>query len=212
MRFQMPNFKFQISNLRYLGFQTSTLRSQFLLVILALCLAGCAENTAISHGRNTALDSVDLTSMTDQMARSMAGDERVRQAIAAKGKLVVVVQPVENQLTGEILPAGQAELFTARVRVLLSNHARDSFTWVMNRDAFYRLQAKERDLDLGPAPERTQPEYALTATFRSLTDETTKRRTAAYLCVYELTNLNDRTIVWTDRYEVKKTAVKGFLD
>ncbi len=197
MRFQISDFRFQI---------------QWLLVIGFLTMAGCAENTAISHGRNTALDSVDLTTMTDQMARSMAGDERVRQSIARKGKLVIVVQPVENQLTGEILPVGQAELFTARVRILLSKHAPESFTWVMNRDAFYRLQAKERDLDLGPAPERTQPEFALTATFRSLTDETTKRRTAAYLCVYELTNLGDRTLIWTDRYEVKKTAAKGFLD
>ncbi|MGA2496273.1 MAG: hypothetical protein ABSH20_00945 [Tepidisphaeraceae bacterium] len=195
MRFQIPNFKLQL-----------------LLVVGVLGMAGCAENTAVSHGHNTALDSVDMVSMTDQMARSMAGDERVRQTIARKGKLVVVVQPVENQLTGEILPAGQAELFTARVRMLLSKHAPESFTWVMNRDAFYRLQARERDLDLGPAPERAQPEFALTATFRSLTDETTKRRTAAYLCVYELTNLNDRTLVWNDRYEVKKTAVKGFLD
>ena len=195
MKFQISNFKFQI-----------------VPAMVVLLMAGCAENTAVSHGHNTALDSVDLTSMTEQMARSLAGNERVRQAIAAKGKLVIVVQPVENQLTGEILPAGQAELFTARVRMLLSNHARESFTWVMNRDAFYRLQHKERDLDLGPVPERTQPEYALTATFQSLTDETTKRRTAAYLCVYELTNLNDRTLVWNDRYEVKKTAVKGFLD
>ncbi|MFI5380608.1 MAG: hypothetical protein ACHRHE_15025 [Tepidisphaerales bacterium] len=185
---------------------------RLLLVAGLFGMAGCAENTAVSHGRNTALDSVDLTSMTDQMARSLAGDERVRQAIATKGKLVIVVQPVENKLTGEILPAGQAELFTARVRMLLANHARESFTWVMNRDAFYRLQNKERDLDLGPVPERTQPEFALTATFHSLMDETTRRRTAAYLCVYELTNLNDRTLMWTDRYEVKKTAVKGFLD
>ena len=201
---QIPNLKFQILNFRF--------QIQWLLILGVLAIAGCAENTAVSHGRNTALDSIDLTSMTDQMARSMAGDERVRQAIAAKGKLVTVIQPVENRLTGEILPAGQAELFTARVRVLFANHARESFTWVMNRDAFYRLQNKERDLDLGPVPERTQPAYALTATFHSLTDETTKQRTAAYLCVYELTNLSDRSIVWNDRYEVKKTAVKGFLD
>jgi hypothetical protein len=177
-----------------------------------LALAGCQENTAVSHGRNTALDSTDLVAMTDQMARSLAGDDLVRQALAERGRLVVVVKPVENQLTGEILPAGEAEMFTARVRLLLANHARDSFTWVMNRDSYYHLQARERDLDLGPAPERVQPEYALTAIFRSLTDETTRQRTAAYLCVYELSDLKSGAVMWTDRYEVKKTAVKGFLD
>jgi PBP1b-binding outer membrane lipoprotein LpoB len=187
--------------------------SVVLAVLLAAALAGgCSSNTAVSHGRNTALDSVDLTTMTDQMARSLAAEPRVRQEQQRRnGPMVVVVQPVENKLTGEILPSGQAELFTARVRMLLAPQTKD-FTWVMNRDAFYRLQKSERDLDLGLEPGRVQPEYALTARFSSLTDETTKRRTAYYLCQYFLTHLQSGTLVWSDKYEVKKTAVKGFLD
>jgi TolB-like protein len=183
-----------------------------LLLAAAGLLVGCTPTTALTQGRNTSLDAVDLVAMTDQMARSLAAAPGVRAAYAEAGPLIVVVQPVENQLTGEVLPAGQADLFTARVRSLLANHARETFTWVMNRDAFRRLQGRERDLDLGPAPERLQPQYALTATFRSLTDETTRQRTAAYLCVYQLASLADGRVLWTDRYEVKKTAVKGFLD
>ena len=53
--------------------------------------------------------------MTDQMAASIAAEPRVQQALAQDGRLSVVVQPVENRLTGEVLPAGQAEAFTARV-------------------------------------------------------------------------------------------------
>jgi hypothetical protein len=174
-------------------------------------LAGCG-NTAVSHGHNTALDNVDLSTMTDRMARSLAGSTRVNEEINARGKLVVVMQPVENHLTGEILPAGQGELFMARVRSLLAKHAPDKFVWVMNRDAFYRLQHSERDMDLGPIPDRIQPEYALTATFSSLADEDSKHRTAAYLCVYQLTSIATGALVWTDRYEVKKIVVKGFLD
>jgi hypothetical protein len=30
--------------------------------------------------------------------------------------------------------------------------------------------------------------------------------------VYELTNLQDRSVLWTGSYEVKKNAVKEFLD
>jgi hypothetical protein len=45
-----------------------------------------------------------------------------------------------------------------------------------------------------------------------MTKEDASMRTSAYLCVYELTNLQDRTVLWTDKYEVKKKAVKGFLD
>jgi hypothetical protein len=184
-----------------------------MLMLLGLGqLAGCAS--AVARGSNTALDSVDLQVMTDQMARSIAGAARVREALQQDGRLTVVVQPVENRLTGEVLPAGQAELFTARVRTMLARHAPETFTWVMNRDAFYRLQGRERELDiaLGPEPGRLQPEYALTARFTSLTDESSRHRTAAYLCVYSLTHLASGATLWTDRYEVKKTTVKGFLD
>jgi TolB-like protein len=120
--------------------------------------------------------------------------------------------PVVNQLTGEILPAGQAELFTARVRSLLAQNASQTFTFCIERDTFYRLRQREVKIDLGPVPERVQPKYALTATFRSLTDETRKSRVSAYLCVYELTRMDNGVVVWTDKYEVKKQIFKDFFD
>ena len=122
------------------------------------------------------------------------------------------MQPVENEMTAEILPRGQAEMFTARVRYLLSKHDPAQFTWIMNRDTFYQLRQRELEMDLGPAPDAIDPQYALTARFRTLTKEDSTMRSSAYLCVYELSNLANRTILWTDKYEVKKTAVKGFLD
>ena len=74
------------------------------------------------------------------------------------------------------------------------------------------MRQRELEVDLGPAPGAINPDYALTAHFRTLTHENSQMRSSAYLCVFELTNLNDRTILWTDKYEVKKTAVKEFLD
>jgi hypothetical protein len=178
---------------------------------LIAAVSGCAS--AVQSGHNTALDSVNLQEMTDRMAASIAGDPQVQSAVARERTLRVVVQPVENLMTAEILPRGQAEAFTARVRYLLSKHAHEQFTWVMNRDAFYRLREKEMPAEvLGPSPEAVNPRYALTASFRSLTDESSKHRSSAYLCVYRLTDLEGRTVLWTDKYEVKKTAVKGFLD
>jgi hypothetical protein len=174
-------------------------------------LLGCTS--AVQSGHNTALDSADLVKMTDDMAMKMLADADVQAAIAREGKLAVVVQPVENRMRGEVLPRGQAEAFTARLRMLLARHAPDRFTWIMNRDAFYRLRARElEDVDLGPTPEAINPKYALTATFSSLGDENPLRRTNYYVCAFELTNLADRTVLWTGSYEVKKIAVKGFLD
>lgn len=180
-------------------------------LLLLACAQGCTS--AVQAGYSAALDATDLVAMTDDMARKIVADPEVQAAIEREGKLRVVVQPVENLMTAEVLPRGPAETFTARVRTLLSRHAPDRFIWVMNRDAFYRLRGQELEgVDLGPSPDAIDPQYALQAKFSSLTDENAKRRTSYYLCVYELTNLEDRTILWTDRYEVKKTTVKGFLD
>lgn len=180
------------------------------LIFVALLVGGCAN--AIQSGHNTALDSMDLTQMTDSMSQSIVADPRVQAAIAKDGKLKVVVEPVVNEMTAEVLPRGEADMFTARVRILLSKHAPDQFLWIMNRDAFYSLRQRELEMDLGPAPGAINPQYALTAHFRSLTKENSQMRSEAYLCVYELTDLDHRTVLWSDKYEVKKKAVKAFLD
>ncbi len=176
----------------------------------ACLLVGCSN--AVQSGHNTALDSVDLVSMTDDMAAKIVADPQVQDAIARDGKLRVVVEPVENDLTAEILPSGQADAFTARVRVLLAKHAPEKFTWIMNRDGFYHLRGELEGVDLGPAPGAIDPQYALTARFSSLTDENGKGRSSYYLCVYELTDLSHRNVLWTGSYEVKKKVVREFLD
>jgi len=174
-------------------------------------LSGCSS--AVSQGTNTALSGVDLVQMTDDMAMKIAGDSQVQAAIAAKGPLKVVVLPVENQMRAEVLPQGQAEAFVGRVRTLLARHAPEQFTWIMNRDTFYRLRGRELEgVDPGPSPDAISPEYSLTAVFSSLADEDAKRRSSFYICRYELADLKDRTVLWTGAYEVKKIAVKGMLD
>jgi hypothetical protein len=189
-------------------------RSCFLLATLAMfaSLAGCANDTAVAHGKNTALDSVDLVQMTDDMAMKIVASPAVQDAIKAEGKLKVVVEPVENNMTGEVLPRGPAQAFTGRLRVLLAQHAKGQFVWVMNRDAWHYLRKRELEIDAGPSPDAVQPRYALTAKFSSLTNEDAKRRSSYYLCVYELTDLQHRYILWSDKYEVKKSAMKQFLD
>jgi hypothetical protein len=172
---------------------------------------GCAS--AVAVGTNTALDGTDLVSMTDQMSASILGDPAVQAAISFKGTLKVVVEPVVNQMQAEILTSGAADAFTARLRVLLSHHAPDQFTWIENRDSFYRLRKQELSgVDLGPSPDAVNPEYALTATFTSMARQNDDSRNDYYVCNYSLSSLKDRTVLWTHSYEVQKRAVKGFLD
>ena len=180
-------------------------------LVIALFVIGCAS--AVEHGQSTALSGVDLMQMTDDMARKLAGDQEVQRAIQERGPLKVVVLPVENQMRAEVLPAGQALAFVARVRTLLARHAPEQFTWIMSRDAFYQLRAKEIEgVHPGPSPDAIEPQYALSAVFTSLADEDAKRRSSYYVCRYELADLKDRSVLWTGAYEVKKVAVKGFLD
>ena len=158
------------------------------------------------------MSGIDLVNMTDDMAAKIGRDPEVNAAFARKGPLKVVVTPVVNNLRAEVIPRGAASAFTGRVRALLSRHAPERFTWIMNRDTFYYLRDKERDIDAGPNPDTVQPEYALTATFSSLGEENRNRREQFYVCVFELTNIQDRTLLWSGSYEIKKEAVRDFLD
>lgn len=181
------------------------------LGVCVVLLAGCTS--AVESGHNTALDSVDLVAMTNQMAASIVASPAVQAEYAAHGPLKVVCEPVQNRMTGEVLPRGQAEAYTAQVRALLSQHAPDEFTWIMNRDEFYSLRNSElSNVPLGPSPDAVNPQYALAARFDSLTTEDASGRSSYYLCVYRLTDLDHRRVLWSGSYKVKKTAVKGFLD
>lgn len=190
--------------------QNNVMRS-ILLIILSLWIGGCASATAV--GFNPGLSGVDLQRMTDAMAESIAGDPQVQQAIAEHGALRVVLLPVENYMTGEVLPAGQRQAFVARVRSLLARQAPGQFVWIANRDAYhYARQMELEGVEPGPDPESLQPRYALTGRFDSLTNVDARTRSSSYLCAYELIDLESREVLWQDRYELKRTAVKGFLD
>jgi hypothetical protein len=188
----------------------SLLASRFSLLLGSCLLASCSENAAVSHGQSSALDSANLVEMTDDMTQKILGDSEVQSEMAKKGRLKVVIQPVENKMVGEVLPRGPALAFVARLRSLLQDNAPEKFAWVTNRDAWYALRNSETDP--GPDPDRVQPEYALTARFSSITDESSKHRASYYLCVYSLTDLQNGTLLWTGKYEVKKAVMKGFLD
>ncbi len=184
------------------------------LWFLFLCVNGIGCASAVSAGTNTSLSADDLTAMTDRMAMSIVAAPGVQEAIAREGKLRVVIQPVENYMSGEILPAGQKRAFVTRVRELLAGGGtRDRFVWIMNKADFYAVRGSELEThDLGPSPDSMQPTHELTARFDSLTNVTSSARSSGYLCAYRLVDLRTREVVWADKYEVRKTAVRGFLD
>jgi hypothetical protein len=182
-----------------------------MVLVLGCVLWGCASPLQVATYAQ--LEGDDLVRITDEMAMQMAGSPAVQEAIAREGMLRIVIKPVENYMTAEVLPSGPSNAFVARVRSLLAQHAPDSFTWIANRDAYYALRGQELEgIDPGPNPDAIQPQYALTARFDSIAREDQQRRSSYYLCSFFLADLQTRDVLWSGKYELKKTAVKGFLD
>ena len=190
----------------------------FCVLGLAVCVlgAGC-ETTAVNRdAKTTQLDSYDMVAMTNQMAESIIADSRIHAAWAV-GPLKIVIKPVTN-LTNDIIPDNQAEIFVARLQGLLAKQPQlaDRFVWCINRSDYEKLRAEEiPDAKLGPSEDRIIPEYALYAEFHADTRVTRSTRSYTYLCVYKLTRISggtDGAILWEGSYETSKAIKKGFLD
>ncbi|HVT82464.1 MAG TPA: hypothetical protein VHM90_17620 [Phycisphaerae bacterium] len=182
----------------------------------AATLAGC-NNTAVNVDRKTTfLNSDDMVTMTNRMAQSIIADPRI-QAESAKGPLKIVIRPVDN-LTDEIIPGNEAELFVARLQGLLASRPElaNRFIWCVNRSDYAKLQAERvPESKIGPSEDRVQPEYQLYAEFRSATNVTRKTRSDTYLCHYKLTRISnggEGLLLWLGEYETSKAIKKGFLD
>jgi len=169
---------------------------KWLCYILLFMLAGCSAPRV----DNTRLGSADLAAMTDAMVQSMLADEALAGRATDAPAMVIVADRVSNR-TNDIIPDGEKHLFTARLRALLNESAelrRRNMQFVQNRDV--------------SGPQRVSPTHALTATFYADTQAERQRRTDTYLCAFQLIDLTDDRVLWEDRYETKKTAVRGKYD
>lgn len=180
-----------------------------------LMLAACNEDAINKDAKNTSLTSVDLVTMTDQMAASITADPTVAQIAKP---MIIVVKPVQN-LTNEIIRPQEKELYVHRVQALLATkpQLRGQYVFVLNRDDYMALQQQEgmTPEELGTPEERVKPEYSLTATFYASTSVSAKQRGDTYLCDFELQKIDKEgtgVIVWEDKYETSKHIKKSLLD
>ena len=174
-------------------------------LVLAMCAAGCSAPQA----RTTFLGSVDLVEMTDHMAQSFAADPEIAARSSSEQPMVVSIHRVVNQ-TNQVIPDREKWLYVARLRAMLSQSdlTRDRrVIWVIPPQQWVKLSD-----ELGPEPAelRTPPTHELAATFYALTNTVgisgggPGGRSDAYFCSYDLVDLERGTIVWEDKWEVKR--------
>lgn len=168
-------------------------------------LSGCAGPP---RTQTTFLRAADLVEMTDRMAASFAETDAIASRTPSSPPWVVSIDRVVNH-TNQVIPDREKWLYIGRLRTRLAEArvgADMNITWVVPPER-WPIIAEELGRD-EPAGLRLPPTHVLTATFSSLTNTSGAGRSDAYLCRYELVDLDGGRIVWSDAWEVKR-AIGG---
>jgi len=177
-----------------------------LCLLVLLPLGGCGGPPRV---RTTFLRSVDLIDVTDRMAQSFAGDEVIGARNPADGPWIISIHRVVNH-TNQIIPDREKWLYIGRLRARLAQSeltAQRSIIWIIPPER-WPIVAQELDVPEEPYGLRMNPTHLLTAEFHALTNTSGRGRSDAYVCDYQLLNLDTGAIVWEDAWEVKR-AVGG---
>ncbi len=156
----------------------------------------------------TGVESQDLVTVTDKMARSIVG---IPQIARAPLKPVIVIDPVVNDTRFPI----NKDLFTDRIRIALNKGAIDRVTFLA-RD---RMKALERERALkqsGQVTAAADPnvvefkgaDYFLTGKLGGLTTRTSQGTGDYILYSFQLINARTSEIVWEDSHEIKKQGLE----
>jgi hypothetical protein len=159
--------------------------------------------------QTTFLRSVDLIDMTDKMAQSFASDPVIGQRSAADQPWVISISRVVNH-TNQIIPDREKWLYIARLRAMLAQSdiaKQRSIIWIIPPER-WSMVSEELGVSEEPYGLRMNPTHQLTAEFHALTNTSGKGRSDAYLCDYQLLDLNSGAIVWEGSWEVKR-AITG---
>ena len=177
-----------------------------MLALAAACIVGCGGPP---KARTTFLRSVDLVDMTDQMAQSFAADDVIGDRTPNSDPWVISVYRVVNH-TNQIMRESERWAYIARLRARLAQSELSeerSLIWIIPPER-WSIVAEELGISEEPYGLRMKPTHQLTAEFFALTNTSGLGRSDAYLCSYQLLDLDTGRIVWEDRWEVKR-AVEG---
>jgi len=171
---------------------------------------GVTEMRADEKGfvAGTGVESQDLVSVTDKMARSILDTPQVRNA---QNPPVVVLDPVMNETRFPI----NKDMFLTRIQVLLNSKC-DKKVQFLARD---RMAALERERELkrtGQVTSSSDPkvvefkggDFFLTGKLQSMTTRNSRGISDYVLYSFELVDARTSAIVWQDFAEIKKQGLE----
>src|SRR5882672_10158858 len=193
------------------------IRAKLLLGIglLSFLVGGCSRDIPNEYGnqrppvdtideRDRGLQSKDVVSASDLMARDLLADEGLRRANA---QWVMVVDRFEDHTLDRHFNVNY-DIFIERLRTNIGQFGKGSVTLVENKVKLNQLRNKELDSSRGDefgqgsgggGPGRLQPDFTLYGKAFDLPN----RGTNYYLLEFTVVNLRTGTQVWTNKYEVK---------
>ncbi len=169
--------------------------------------AGCSHDRPDRYGeqrppvseidnRDRGLQSKDVVQASDEMAMKMLGDEELNRS---RDQWLMVVDRVDNQTVNA---RHNLDIFLQRLQTNLARHGKGRVQLIQNRAKLRDLQSRELEVertDGQPGPKGIQPDYSLSATVSELPN----RGTSYYYVQFEVTDLRDRRLAFTDAYEVR---------
>jgi hypothetical protein len=201
---------------------TVSKRTKMLAVLMSAALGvavvGCHEDKPHEYGqqrppvdqldpRDRGLQSKDVVTASDKMAMDLLSDPNLN---ASRTQWTIVVDRVDNQSSE---PRANLDIFLRRLRTNLAQQGGGRVQLIENRDKLRQLQSRELEPGAGeredygqgsaprpgPGPAGIQPDYSLYARISDLPN----RATNYYYVEFTLTDLRNRTVAWTNAYEVK---------
>jgi PBP1b-binding outer membrane lipoprotein LpoB len=191
--------------------------------VVAALIAGCASSGVHSPSgarvtqmrpdeqgfvAGTGVESQDLVSVTEKMARSILETPQIRSATTPP---IVVLDPVENETRFPI----NKDMFLTRIRATLNSRSAGKVQFLA-RDRMAALE-KERALKQsgqvtsGSDPNKVEfkgADYFLTGKLSSLTTRTGKGTSDYILYNFQLIDARTSAIVWEDLAEIKKQGLE----
>lgn len=193
------------------------------LAAVALVVSGCASSGVKNPGgrqaqefradergfvAGTGVESQDLVSVTDRMARSILG---IQQIANAKNAPYVVLEPVVNETRFPI----NKDIFLTRIRAGLNSKAQGKVNFLARE----QMKALEREQELkrsGQVTTSVDPnvvefkgaDFFLTGKLQGLTTSTSQGRSDYVLYSFQLIDARTSVIVWEDMAEIKKQGLE----